>query len=542
MRVEPGHRQAGQHARGGSSRRAPPSAVSAAGRNARRGGEQRRSRAGTRRRARPTTVSAAGQAATTAPTPATPERDQHARRRRRRSPTTASTACAADALAQHEGVLRADGDDEREAGAESGGRGESGSAHAVDARNATSISTAKDSYVSLACFVMTDLPLDQVRTLLAVVDEGTFDAAAAALHVTPSAVSQRVKALEQRTGRVLLLRTKPVRLTESGEVVVRFARQLARLGAGRARRAGPGGRRRAGAGADRGERRLAGDLVPARARPGAARSCGSASSCAARTRTTPPTLLREGVVMAAVTSSPDAVQGCSVRRLGRMRYLPVASPAFVERRLLGWPARRCGSGCRTAPVVVFDRRDDLQDAVRPRADPAAAAPAPLRHYVPVVGGFADAVDGRAWAGGWCPSAQAEPRLRAGALVALAPERGRSTCRCTGSSGSSTPRRWPPRPRRWRRRPPRRSTRGGTCARGDGPGGRGQGTQWRALWRIEPDEASDDRDRRRARRADRRRVARAARAGPAAGARRAADPRVGVPRARALRRPRAATAR
>src|SRR5690242_1113399 len=75
---------------------------------------------------------------------------------------------------------------------------------------------------------MDELPLDQVRTLLAVVDEGTFDAAAA-LHVTPSAVSQRVKALEQRTGRVLLMRTKPVRPTESGEVVVRFARQLARL-------------------------------------------------------------------------------------------------------------------------------------------------------------------------------------------------------------------------------------------------------------------------------------------------------------------------
>src|SRR5438445_3320530 len=77
--------------------------------------------------------------------------------------------------------------------------------------------------------MMTDLPLDQVRTLLAAVDEGTFDAAARALHVTPSAVSQRVKALEQRIGRVLLLRTKPVRLTESGEVVVRFARQLALL-------------------------------------------------------------------------------------------------------------------------------------------------------------------------------------------------------------------------------------------------------------------------------------------------------------------------
>src|SRR6478735_1211990 len=76
---------------------------------------------------------------------------------------------------------------------------------------------------------MTDLPLDQVRTLLAAVDEGTFDAAAEVLHVTPSAVSQRIKALEQRTGRVLLLRSKPVRPTDSGEIVVRFGRQLARL-------------------------------------------------------------------------------------------------------------------------------------------------------------------------------------------------------------------------------------------------------------------------------------------------------------------------
>src|SRR5579859_1611732 len=87
---------------------------------------------------------------------------------------------------------------------------------------------AKLSYLSLVN-VMDELPLDQVRTLLAAVDEGTFEAAAEALHVTPSAVSQRIKALEQRTGRVLLLRSKPVRPTGSGEVVVRFGRQLARL-------------------------------------------------------------------------------------------------------------------------------------------------------------------------------------------------------------------------------------------------------------------------------------------------------------------------
>ncbi|MGO1167662.1 MAG: LysR family transcriptional regulator, partial [Janibacter sp.] len=46
--------------------------------------------------------------------------------------------------------------------------------------------------------------LDQLRALLAVVDHGTFEAAARSLHVTPSAVSQRIKGLERDTGRVLV--------------------------------------------------------------------------------------------------------------------------------------------------------------------------------------------------------------------------------------------------------------------------------------------------------------------------------------------------
>lgn len=131
--------------------------------------------------------------------------------------------------------------------------------------------------------MMTELPVDQVRTLLAVVDEGTFDAAAAVLHVTPSAVSQRVKALEQRTGRVLLVRTKPVRPTESGEVVVRFARQLARLERDARAELGMSGASEptwvtVAVNADSLSTWFLG-----RSR-GSPRNCGSVSSCAARTR------------------------------------------------------------------------------------------------------------------------------------------------------------------------------------------------------------------------------------------------------------------
>src|SRR5687768_8596345 len=74
-----------------------------------------------------------------------------------------------------------------------------------------------------------DATTEQLRTLAAVLDHGTFDRAAAALHVTSSAISQRIKALEQQTGRVLLIRSKPVRPTTSGSVVVRLARQVALL-------------------------------------------------------------------------------------------------------------------------------------------------------------------------------------------------------------------------------------------------------------------------------------------------------------------------
>ena len=66
----------------------------------------------------------------------------------------------------------------------------------------------------------------QLEALAAVVEEGTFEAAARRLHVTPSAVSQRVKALEQHLGQVLVRRSRPCRATEAGDVLVRLAGQL----------------------------------------------------------------------------------------------------------------------------------------------------------------------------------------------------------------------------------------------------------------------------------------------------------------------------
>ena len=64
-----------------------------------------------------------------------------------------------------------------------------------------------------------------LRTLATAVRLGTFEATARELHVTPSAVSQRIKALETHVGRVLVHRVKPLEATEAGQVLVRLAAQ-----------------------------------------------------------------------------------------------------------------------------------------------------------------------------------------------------------------------------------------------------------------------------------------------------------------------------
>ncbi|MFI9388594.1 LysR family transcriptional regulator ArgP [Kutzneria sp. NPDC052558] len=254
---------------------------------------------------------------------------------------------------------------------------------------------------------MTDLPADHVRTLLAVVDAGTFDAAAAALHVTPSAVSQRIKSLEQRTGRVLLLRTKPIQLTDSGQVVVRFARQLTQLSLDAQAELGlttadQPTRLPIAVNADS----LATWFLPALTQvPSVAFELHRADEGHTAQ------LLREGLVMAAVTSTPDPVSGCSVRPLGSLRYLACASPSFPFQSF------------STSPVIYFDRHDALQDrfasAGPDQAPPSGASP--FRHQIPSFTAYLAAVSaGMGW--GLIPLSHALPAFTAGTLVNLAPTR------------------------------------------------------------------------------------------------------------------------
>ncbi|GAB1577144.1 LysR family transcriptional regulator ArgP [Bordetella petrii] len=196
-----------------------------------------------------------------------------------------------------------------------------------------------------------------LRALAAVVREGSFERAASALNVTPSAVSQRVKALEARMGRLLVQRTVPAVATPDGQVLVQLAEQTALLEHDALDRLG-----------------LEGDAVPHASIAVAVNHdsletwfMDAARLFAARSRATldlqsedqdhTAALLRNGSVMGAVTALADPVQGCRIHPLGSMRYVATCTPDFHARHFgQGVNARSLAS----APVLVFNRKDALQ--------------------------------------------------------------------------------------------------------------------------------------------------------------------------------------
>lgn len=258
-----------------------------------------------------------------------------------------------------------------------------------------------------------EIPYDLARTVAVVVDEGTLEAAARVLNITPSAVSQRVKSLEERLGRVLLVRSKPVRATESGAAVVRLARQLmllehdalAVIGAGEE----PGSPTSIGIAVNADS--LATWFLPALAKVASEYPVTFDIHREDEEYTT--TLLESGQVMGAVTSRSAVVSGCLVRPLRTTRYRAVASPAYLKRWFAGGVTP---AALGRAPLLTFDRRDELQ-ALFLRSRRVDGLP-PV-HYVPASSEFAAAVHlGLGW--GMLPDSQVGNGLESGALVELVP--------------------------------------------------------------------------------------------------------------------------
>ena len=248
---------------------------------------------------------------------------------------------------------------------------------------------------------------EHLRALTAVIDEGTFEAAADLLRLTPSAVSQRIKALEASTGQVLVRRRVPCTATDAGMVLLRMARQVQVLEAEASAALGNGVASRAQLPVAVNADSLATWFVPVLHE--AAGWQDTTLDLHVEDQGYSSQLLRQGDVMGAVTSDPVPVNGCRVELLGHMRYIPVAA-AGLHRQFGG----AGGADWADMPVLKFNAKDNLQ---RQLLAAKGVEQSPPTHTVPSSEGFLAAIKaGLGW--GMVPELQLGNELSEGSLVLL----------------------------------------------------------------------------------------------------------------------------
>ncbi|MBM6550747.1 LysR family transcriptional regulator ArgP [Marinomonas ostreistagni] len=257
----------------------------------------------------------------------------------------------------------------------------------------------------------------QLAAFAAVIEATSFEGAAQRLHVTPSAISQRVKALEDRLGQVLVVRQLPCRPTEAGQSLLRkvwpmlalesealeaFQLELSANAAARPLKIAVN------------DDSLETWLLPALAE--LHQQFGYLFDVMVDDQDHSLHRLREGSVLGAVTADHRPIQGCAVKPLGTMRYQAIASPELAQRYFANGVN---ADSLRQAPMLVFNRKDELQH--RFIAQITGQTPChPPTHYLPTSKGFVDAA---ALSIGWCmvPECMITEALAHKRVCLLAPE-------------------------------------------------------------------------------------------------------------------------
>lgn len=250
----------------------------------------------------------------------------------------------------------------------------------------------------------------QLAALAAIVRSGSFDAAAAHLNVTPSAVSQRIKALEEMMGIALIYRGQPCLPTPAGVKLARHADDVALLESHVRRDIAPTSqvaspRVRTAVNADS----LATWLVPA-----LAQVPDMLFELVIDDQDTSSDWLLRGAVSAAITGESHAVSGCNCQGLGALRYIATASPDFMAR---WFDAGINAATLAKAPILTFNAKDRLQHRWITKITQEKLTPP--AHQLPSTHAFIDAAfAGLGW--GLNPIALVEHHLKQGALVPVLP--------------------------------------------------------------------------------------------------------------------------
>jgi LysR family transcriptional regulator, chromosome initiation inhibitor len=256
-----------------------------------------------------------------------------------------------------------------------------------------------------------------LSAIATVVREGSFERAARVLNVTPSAISQRVKSLEERLGGVLIVRGQPCTATEMGRLICRHVEQVGML-EHELNHALP--RLTTVAGTEEGVTiRVAVNadslgtwFIDAMA--AFLNSDRALLDVAIDDQDHTHEWLRSGEVQAAVTGDSRPVQGCNSVALGKMKYCAVASPRYVQHF---FPDGVTTEALAAAPSLTFNRKDRLQaEWIRSTFRQYVDVPA---HWLPSTQAFIDAaLAGIGW--GMNPRSLVAAHLRDGSLVELVP--------------------------------------------------------------------------------------------------------------------------
>lgn len=256
-----------------------------------------------------------------------------------------------------------------------------------------------------------------LRAVAAVAETGSFEKAARILNVTPSAVSQRVKQLEDRIGATLIARGNPCAATEKGAWLCRHMQHVSLLEQELFRELpgledGERGAKRATVAVAVNADSLGSWFLPAAAR--FSERTGHLLAVTVDDQDHTAEWLKRGQVLAAVTSLDKPVSGCRALPLGALRYRATASPVFMARH---FPDGVFTEALAATPSLTFNQKDRLQEQW---AKAALGSDAALSgHWLPSTQAFVDAcLLGLGW--GMNPELLVRDHLAAGRLVELVP--------------------------------------------------------------------------------------------------------------------------
>lgn len=202
---------------------------------------------------------------------------------------------------------------------------------------------------------MNILDQKQLQALATVIKEQSFERAAKSLFITQSAVSQRVKLLEESIAQPALIRSQPLRATQIGKKLINHYYQIVQLESALLPEILPNSPQtpltiNIATNADS----LATWLIPAIA-PVIKNNLIEVNMLVADELHTHEKLL-SGEAFGAISLKDQAIKGCQVNKLGNLNYILVASTEFVDTYFKHGINQQT---LKKAPGVAFDQRDNM---------------------------------------------------------------------------------------------------------------------------------------------------------------------------------------